>query len=225
MTAVVILYGSRARGDAHEKSDVDLILSQPIGEPDPPKTLQGMSLHFYSQDWLLSRVSTGDLFAAHVALEGRGLYDPDDFMGRLKKSLSLKATYRSERKLAIAALTLLTSKDWEQDFEIRRRYFWAVRTLGAALSAEEGKPSFSNVEIEAAIGVTGLANHIAERESRSYEECVIFTRHILERHGAKWQLSPYLAEQFLMESNIGRSTVQLFEMAEVSEFAATAIYS
>ena len=225
MTAVAILYGSRARGDFHENSDVDLILSQRTGEPDPPKTVRGMSLHFYSQDWLIGRAQRGDLFVAHVALEGRGLYDPDNFMGRLRRSLSLKATYCAERKLAIAVLTLLTSRDWEQDFEIRRRYFWAVRTLGAALSAEGGKPSFSNVGVEAAIGVAGLAKHIAQREGQSYDDCLQFTRKILAIHGAKWQFGPGQAEEFLMESNIGRSTVQLFETAEVSEFAATALYS
>lgn len=225
MTALAILYGSRARGDERQNSDVDIILSESTGEPSEPKIMKGISLHFYPQNWLLEKARLGDLFVAHVALEGRGLYDPNRFLGLLRKELRLKSTYEWERRLSAAAVALLISRDWGEDLEIRRRYFWAIRTLGSSLSAEKGRPAFSNDQIENELGVPGLARHIANREHESFQDCLSFGRAILGQHGREFRIRVDKATDFLMRSNIGKSTVKLFETAEVQEFGATALYS
>lgn len=228
MTSAVILYGSRARGDHRPNSDIDLILSEKRGGPSAPKTLNGASVHFYPQNWLRARAKSGDLFVAHVALEGQGICDPDNFLSQLRKELKLKPSYANEKAVAAAAVALLTRKDWEFVSEVKRRYFWALRTIGATISAEKGRPVFASGAVEEVLQISGLEKHISNREEATFSECRHFADKILESHRFLDVLGSleidYLTD-FLMTSNIGRSTVALFETHEMQEFAASALYS
>ena len=74
MTATLILYGSRARGDARPNSDVDILLAPDEGQIGKPKKFDGLSLHIYPKNWLFENARSGDLFAYHIASEGLSIH-------------------------------------------------------------------------------------------------------------------------------------------------------
>lgn len=225
MTAAVILYGSRARGDARPESDVDLLVAKVRGSPEAPKILDGASIHFYPQDWLMRRAEQGDLFVAHVVTEGVGLYDPGDFLQRLRSGFTLKHSYKRERDVAAGVVRLLISRDWGFENNLRRRYFWALRTIGAAISAESGKPVFSSVALEQSLGIPGIANHVEMRENATFEQCKDFGCKVLQLNSLDKFLGTIDVVKFLLKSgDIGTSTVRMFETHEAQEFGASALY-
>lgn len=226
MTASIILYGSQARGDARSDSDVDIILAKISGTPETPRVSEGASVHFYPQNWLMKRAVEGDLFVGHVALEGKSLFDPDYFLQRLRTTFRLRGSYKSEYDVAAAIIQLLISRNWGLETALRRRYFWAIRTVATALSASSGTPAYSSAAIENAMSMPGLASHIDRREQASFAECRDFGKKILEHeslehHGSYDQLVAYLQNS----GDIGTSTVRMFETHEAQEFGASALYA
>jgi len=181
VSAVLILYGSRARGEADKSSDTDLILAEPGHGLKPPHISNGVSVHWYSQGWLHSEAQAGNLFAYHVAFEGVPLHDPHDFLKILRKSFVKKASYRQEANEASLVLNLLIKNSWNDSTAVRRRYFWALRTLLVAEAADHGAPVFSASALEQAVPVPGLAQLIKQRESASIDDCLAIGKMVLAR--------------------------------------------
>lgn len=226
MTNSLILYGSRARGDAHQGSDVDLMVSERTGGLRRPKNFSGLSVHFYPQDWLLQHARDGSLFVGHVALEGKAIFDPDGFLISLREAFLPRDSYADLCELAASVAWLLTSKDWEEHIEVKRRYFWSVRTLAIIKTLETGRLEFATDKLEKAIGIKGFEAHIRSRDVASFEECRFFADAVISKVCSGRERKVPGETAFLMNSgSIGRSTVELFEHADVQDFGAIALYA
>lgn len=168
---VLILYGSRARGDARPEADVDLMLATGMARPQTPVERMGVSLHRYPRTWLIEQASTGDLFAYHVGHEGLPLQDGDDFLLDLRAAFRRRASYIADARDGLLVARLLAETDWGMDASLRRRFFWGVRTCVISWIAEQSRPVFAAAELEHLIGFTGLADALGRREVMTFRDC------------------------------------------------------
>lgn len=168
---ILILYGSRARGDAGPAADVDLMLVTRGDRPQAPIERAGVSLHRYPAAWLLTQARSGDLFAYHVGHEGVPLQDGDGFLLDLRSAFVRRLSYAADVAIGLSVARLLVTTDWGLDEGLRRRFFWGVRTCLIALTAETGEPTFSARDLEARSGVEGVWDLLARRNRAGFEEC------------------------------------------------------
>lgn len=215
MSAALILYGSRARGEYRASSDVDLILADDGLSLGKPANVNGVSVHLYSKDWLASEAAAGSLFVYHVAYEGVFLRDDDNFRSRLTGAFCKKKSYRDEVVVAGLVLRFLLERDWQGNYEARRRYFWALRTFIISLAAERDCFIFSSIALEASVKIEGLAAHIDLRDFATFGACDEFGRKVLELgtplpnwHGA------VLREKLLGMGGIALDSVRVLEEQE-----------
>ena len=224
---VLLLYGSKARGEARTNSDVDLLLALDDEDPRAPTTTQGVSLHRYPKRWLEKSARSGTLFSYHVAFEGVALEDPDDFLGRLRGIFVPKASYQGELLLGASVMRLLLEKDWEANFAARQRFFWALRTVLIASSTRLGAPTFASDALEGQAAVPGVAALIYGRDSAPFETCRRIGLQVLATlappgHG---DLSGQaLRDQLMAEGGIARDSVRVLEEDEAIADMGLAIY-
>lgn len=135
----VVLFGSRARGDASPSSDVDLLIWT---EEDYPRhsSMGNLSLSFYPRLQLLEKARAGDLFIGHVVHEGRLVYDPYDLHSELRASYKVCPNLSIEAsKAADLGYLLIDHASQFDDITVNRRMAWVTRSLLIAKSVEDGK--------------------------------------------------------------------------------------
>ncbi len=182
VAAALILYGSRARGDARLGSDVDLIFADDGGSIASPRHINGVSVHRYSKIWLEEEARSGSLFAYHVAFEGVALEDGDAFQARLRSLFTKKKSYSSDRRRAALVLRMLLEQDWHENSEARRRYFWALRTVLICMFADQGTPTFASVSLENLSGIVGLSRRIYLRSEASFQDFISVGGRVLKAY-------------------------------------------
>ncbi|WP_066591807.1 nucleotidyltransferase domain-containing protein [Sphingomonas pruni] len=227
MSAALILYGSRARGDARADSDTDLILAVDGDRVGQPRATSGISVHQYGKAWLLNQAAAGDLFAYHVAYEGSPILDDLHFLAEMKAATRLKVSYETERRTAALVMRMLLERDWQDDAEIRRRYFWALRTIAITITADLGAPVFASRDVEAVVGIEGLSHHIEERNIASFRDCEFFGMATLERTDLNERSDlrgEALKDDLVRLGGIAADSVRLFEMRDVEKGGGLAIY-
>jgi len=178
---VLLLYGSRARGEFRAESDVDLLLALEDGDPGASSTANGVSLHRYPQHWLKASARAGSLFSYHVAFEGVALEDQGDFLGVMRSLYVPKPSYEGDLILGALVMKLLLEKDWGANFAARRRFFWALRTVLIAVSTRVGEPTFASTTLEAKTKISGVADLIDARESAPFDICYRIGSEVLKK--------------------------------------------
>jgi hypothetical protein len=223
----LILYGSKARGDARLNSDVDLIFASDDDELGSPSQANGVSVHRYPKGWLEKESVAGNLFAYHVAFEGIGLEDPQDFLSRLRDLFQRKASYAEDIGIAALVLKMLIERDWTHNFDARRRFFWALRTVLIGASAEAGTPIFSAESMERLSAIAGLAALVQERDIANFDQCRALGTRVLERYppAGLIDLQGQSLRDYLVEwGGIARDSVRVIEEAEAIADVGLAIY-
>lgn len=158
----VLLYGSRARGDAEENSDVDLLA---IAENSRPSIQSGgISVSFYTRDQLNNGI--GSLYGAHLQRDGRILYDPT---GQLAQAVAAFGPVDTDRLLnrCHALGTLFTTPEVDLPRYLNGLLRQARYLLRSAIYAQEiarGEPCFS-------------VRHIAKRFQDPQLEALLSSRH------------------------------------------------
>lgn len=227
MHPALILYGSKARGDARANSDVDLIFASDGEELGAPSQANGVSVHRYPKGWLERGAVAGSLFAYHVAFEGIGLEDPQDFLGQLRGLFQRKASYAEDMGIASLVLKMLIERDWTDNFDARRRFFWALRTVLIGASAEAGTPIFSAEPMERLSSIAGLAALVQERDIAAFDQCRALGTGVLERYppAGLIDLQGQSLRDYLMEKGgIARDSVRVIEEGEAIADVGLAIY-
>lgn len=140
----VLLFGSLARGDSSENSDIDILVSAPQGRLVSVKEGDAEIQHT-PQETLLEMARRGDLFAIHLAYEAKAISDPSHFFQEFKAQLVIRRDYSKERDWAFTLLSYLRlNKDFEFKPELRnKRIAWCVRTVLISLLIERGRIIFS----------------------------------------------------------------------------------
>lgn len=227
MSAALILYGSRARGEADLESDVDLILAEPGSGLRRPHVSNGVSVHWYSQDWLTSEARSGNLFVYHVAFEGVVLLDSESFLIKLRDSFVQKPSYRDQANEAAAVLTLSMGQRWVDSGAIRKRFFWALRTLLIAEAADKGRPVFSAKSLEYVAGISGIEQLIKRRLDVDQAECQRIGKAVLENCSVSdlTTMSEHdLRDSMLARGGMAADSVRLIEEGEMVAARANAPY-
>ncbi|KQV64091.1 nucleotidyltransferase domain-containing protein [Caulobacter sp. Root343] len=224
---VLLLYGSKARGDARPGSDIDLLLALEGEDLQPPTTTHGVSLHRYPKGWLEKSARAGTLFSYHVAFEGIALDDPDGFIAHLRGLFQLKASYHDERALGARVMRLLLENDWGPNLAARQRFFWALRTVLIAASTRIGSPIFAAPALERLAGVEGVAALIDDREKAGFETCQRLGLQVLSTLSPENLAEPggqMLRDRLMAEGGIARDSVRILEEGEAIADIGLAIY-
>lgn len=178
----VLIYGSRARGDAVEGSDLDVLALVP--RPRPSISAYEVSVSFYTAAQLKSGVGT--LFGAHLRRDAKIVWDPSS---RLTKSVEAMGDVDPARLLArakaMSSLFTTPGVDLPKYLEgTLRQARYLLRSCLYAQAIAQGDPCFSVREIARRVGDPELVELLAShrRESASLvelESCLARLRSLL----------------------------------------------
>jgi hypothetical protein len=143
-TEGLILFGSFARGDETQGSDVDVVQICP--ERRPSYTSGRVSVAVYTQSQLTKMARSGDLFAAHIAMEGRLISGEPTLLSALKKAFIKRSSYDGLREELRATLPLLDTprKQYENRYgRYNSLARFILRTWIYSLLADRGEYVFS----------------------------------------------------------------------------------
>lgn len=92
----LLLYGSHARGDAQETSDIDILQVTPTHTE--PYAVGRMNITCYTLDQLLRLARKGGLFVRHLVEEALPLADPHNVLGALKSAYVHPLDYHAVKR-------------------------------------------------------------------------------------------------------------------------------
>ncbi len=141
--AALILFGSLARKDQTDGSDVDLLMISSVSEPQHV-TMGPLSLFLYPRFKLERDALDGNLFVCHLVREAKPLFDPREFLAKLRETFQLKPNYQSEIAQALDLGWFLVRFGGELNSALQaKRTLWCIRTILISRSAEKGDPVFA----------------------------------------------------------------------------------
>lgn len=140
----LFLYGSYARGDAEDTSDVDVL--QVTTVHTAPYAVGRFNVTCYTFDQLLRLTRRGGLFARHIVEEALPLTDPLDLLGTLKSAYVAPETYHRVRSEVFGCAPLLDveeSQFGENVEGLSSLVSYLVRTYLYAAAFDQGARSFA----------------------------------------------------------------------------------
>lgn len=195
------LFGSRARGDHSEYSDVDL-LHVTNDDRASHSQIAGVSVSSYPLVDLKQRAATGDLFLYHVLFEGRPLYDPGEHFEALKRAFKLRSDYSVDIRRAVDLGWFMVHHHHSipDRHLIGRRVAWVARTILIAKSAENGRPVFSRTALADEAPRVDVHGLIAAKDSTTLEEGTLGKLAVfLRRYGDRSAFAGVPSQEWFVE--------------------------
>lgn len=166
----VILFGSAARGDTTEDSDVDILIVSTEGFPNSMRYGR-LEVQMNTRQAMIKKARLGDLFAIHIALEGIAISDSSNFLSTFRESLKIKESYSKEREIAFALAAYLLRVGPDADQLLRaKRMAWCVRTVLISKLVESGRYIFSPNGLISAFPDLDVAPLISLRRNSKNED-------------------------------------------------------
>jgi hypothetical protein len=140
----LFLYGSHARGDAEETSDVDVLQVTPTHTA--PYAVGRVTVTCYTLEQLLRLARSGGLFARHLVEEALPLADPQDVLGALKSAYVGPLAYDGVKKEVCGCAPLLdvTEPQFIENVEgLSSIVSYLIRTYLYATAFDYGARSFA----------------------------------------------------------------------------------
>lgn len=160
-TRGVLIYGSRARGDAVGGSDLDVLALVPEGRPSISRA--DISVSFYTGAQL--DTGAGTLFGAHLKRDSKIVWDPSGQLATSVMAMGHVDTGRlTERARAMSSLFTTPAADLPKYLDgMLRQARYLLRSCLYAQAIEEGNPCFSVREIALRVGDLELIELLASR--------------------------------------------------------------
>jgi predicted nucleotidyltransferase len=144
MIEAMMLFGSSARSDSSDSSDVDLLAIHNASEPYNLKKTS-LELQFLTRKLLLELAENGDLFAIHLAFEGKVIFDKTGVFNEFRESLKIKKSYlETVKKASSLGWFLIEHGNLSSNrIMLRKRITWCLRSILIAKLVESGRIIFS----------------------------------------------------------------------------------
>ncbi|OOH80392.1 hypothetical protein BOW65_10965 [Pseudomonas koreensis] len=155
------LYGSRARGDSNEHSDIDFFAI--TDDSDYKMMVTGnTNIACYPLSLAVERAKDGDLFVLHICLEAKELYSTNSELSDLRDLFQYKNDYEREISMAsdLAWFLVESGSNFRNFTLLNKRIAWCVRTILIAKSAEARSAVFSSLELAKFSGTSRTAKLI-----------------------------------------------------------------
>ena len=142
--SALFLYGSHARGDAREASDVDIVQVTPTHTA--PYAVGRVNVTCYTFEQLLRLARQGGLFARHLVKEALPIADPHDLLGALKSAYIRPLDYHRVKWEVCGCAPLLDVADSEFSENadgLSSLASYLIRTYLYATAFDHGAKSFA----------------------------------------------------------------------------------
>ena len=176
----LFLYGSHARGDAEDTSDVDVLQVTPVHTA--PYTVGRFNITCYTFDQLLRLARRGGLFARHLVAEALPLADPENLLGTLRSAYVAPQTYRGVRNEVCGCAPLLDVEEsqFNENVEgLSSLVSYLVRTHLYASAFDQGARSFAMGHVLDLLGQHNAGTVLSSVRQRSFSTFVA-ARELLE---------------------------------------------
>jgi len=139
------LYGSRAREDHDEDSDVDLLAVTTAGVPRATAAHDHIAIASYPCDEVIGSARRGDLFALHIVTEAKVLYEAWPVFEEMQRAFTYRADYGREVKVAsdVGWFLLRYRSRFSDGRLFNEKIAWCTRTILIARAAGARRPAFS----------------------------------------------------------------------------------
>jgi predicted nucleotidyltransferase len=192
-----VLYGSCARGDSNQSSDVDLFAITADGEYQMIVKSK-VNLALYPKSLALEMAKNGELFMLHLVKEGQSLMDHEGDFQQLKDSFVYKKSYKKEilNSSELGWAIRYLGPSIRNQALVNQRIAWCVRTILIAKAAEKNKAIFSAKSLGEFANENSVTNLIINKNATTYQP-KIFS--IFEKFLSKWTFSAPLQKTAKLE--------------------------
>ncbi len=200
----LLLYGSHARGDVHEGSDVDIL--QVTSTHTAPYAVGRVNVTCYTLDQLLRLARKGGLFARHIIEEALPLTDPSDIFGALQAAYVRPLDYHEAIAEIVGCGPLLdvTDSEFKNDADgLSSLVSYLVRSYLYAIAFERGANSFSMAHVLELLGQQRASAILSDvRSQRSALAFALARSFFEELTGTACQRTEGSLEAFLVNASV-----------------------